>query len=91
MSLIINRAMGQPSFTGCPKGGDIVSARMRAFAFPFVVGTWLLVLGCSTQIPTMPSRPSYGLPRGSQVGPPAPGNARFDRPEFALAFDYPGR
>lgn len=39
----------------------------------------------------MPSRPSYGLPRGSQVGPPAPGNARFDRPEFALAFDYPGQ
>lgn len=69
----------------------------RPVALPLFIALALALPGCSftgsTAAPPTPvgSRPSYGVPPTAPMAPPAPGNARFDRPGYALTFDYPSR
>ena len=63
--------------------------RMRSLVISMVVAPCLAMVGCSTHIATTPSRPTYGITQAGPTGPPAAGNARFDRPEYDLVFDYP--
>lgn len=65
---------------------------MRSLVILLVVVFCSAVVSCSTHIVTTTStRPAYGISQAGPVGPPAAGNARFDRPEFDLVFDYPGQ
>ncbi|MBO0872864.1 MAG: hypothetical protein J2P19_05680 [Pseudonocardia sp.] len=56
-----------------------------------VVVPCLAMLSCSPHTATTSSRPTYGIAQAGPTGPPTAGNARFDRPEFDLVFDYPAQ
>jgi hypothetical protein len=64
---------------------------MRSLVIALVVVPCLAMMGCSTHATATQSRTIYGIAQAGPTGPPAAGNARFDRPEFDLVFDYPER
>ncbi len=71
-----------------------VTSSVRALAAVLLMLS-LTLSGCSFSVwttgPSTPvsSRPTYGVPPSTSTAPPAPGNARFDRPDYAVRFDYP--